>query len=347
MRKKRLDTKKLKASIAENPEMLIDLLNELEMKNPHWINNYQIQCGWTLKSGGKSTLISIEDGNVGYYRFSMGEGGDIISLVQKKLERSFMDAIKFIKKFYSGDFMTTKDNKNKRMNELERLLYVKKVPNPFYEILDENILGEYQPSRMFLADGILLSTQKYFKIWYEDFGNRICLNWRDYNGFLIGSIGRLDQRKVFSDQQKYLPTLINFKKSDHIFGLDVNKEHIKKAKKIVIFEAEKSVMQAYSMGFRLCGAVGHAFISVNQLKILQYLGVKDIYFAFDEGLDNPEELVRKIKILVDTYGFDFQLHCIIDKNNSIVPKYSKSSPSDLGEQRMYKILRDKRRKLYE
>ncbi len=38
---------------------------------------------------------------------------------------------------------------------------------------------------------------------------------------------------------------------------------------------------------------------------------------------------------------------IIDKNNSIMTKYSKNSPSDLGEQRMYKIFRNKRRKLYE
>lgn len=347
MRRKRLDTKKLKTSIAENTDLMIDLLNELEMKNPHWISHYQIQCGWTLSSSGKSTLIEFVEDNVTFYRFSTGEGGDIITLVQKKLDRSFIEAIKFIQKFYSGDFTTTKEGNTKRMSELDRLLYVKKSPEPRYEILDDNILGEYQPSKLFLADGILLSTQYKFHIWHEYFSDRICLNWRDYNGFLIGSIGRLDQRKVFADQQKYLPTLINFKKGDHIFGIDINKEHIKKAKKIVIFEAEKSVMQAYSMGFRLCGAVGHAFMSVNQLKVLQYLGVKDIFFAFDEGLENTEEIVRKLKTLIDTNGFDFQAHCIIDKNNSIMTKYSKNSPSDLGEQRMYKIFRDKRRKLYE
>lgn len=347
MRRKRLDTKKLKTSIAENPDLMIDLLNELEMKNPHWVSHNQIQCGWTLSSSGKSTLVEFSEDNVTYYRFSTGSGGDIISLVQQKLDRPFIDAIKFIRKFYEGDFTTTKESNTKRMSELDRLLYVKKCPEPCYEILDDTILGEYKPSQLFLADGILLSTQYKFNIWYEDFGNRICLNWRDYNGFLIGSVGRLDQRKVFADQQKYLPTLINFKKSDHIFGIDINKEHIKKAKKIVIFEAEKSVMQAYSMGFRLCGAVGHAFMAVNQLKVLQYLGVKEIFFALDEGLENTEEIIRKLKTLIDTNGFDFQVYCIIDRNNSIMLKHSKNSPSDLGEQRMYKMLRDKRRKLYE
>jgi hypothetical protein len=63
---------------------------------------------------------------------------------------------------------------------------------------------------------------------------------------------------------------------------------------------------------------------------LSWLNPKRIIFCFDEGLDEDliHRQVEKTKILLKF--FDIKIGHVSDKNNLILEKGSKSSPSDVG-----------------
>jgi DNA primase len=89
-------------------------------------------------------------------------------------------------------------------------------------------------------------------------------------------------------------------------------------------------MQLDSMGINTAVALGGNAIHNQQIKQVSWLNPKKIIFCFDEGLD--EELImrqiEKTKILLKF--FDIQIGFVIDKNNKVLEKGSKNSPSDVG-----------------
>lgn len=335
----KIDTFKLKDSISKNYNLLVSILNKYGFKSAR-ISGDKIRCGYDSKSKGDAISIYKCDKRIlAYSRFSANEHGDIIQLFIKKTGLPFKEVVELLYKYFKDGYdMSSLEGHS--IDFIERFLEDMEDETIEYEILDEGFLGESIISTMLLEDMITPKTQELYKVWYSEFYNRICFNWRDISGNLVGVTGRINTSNENDYVSKYYPVLINFKKSLHLYGLYENIEHIEKERSVVIFEAEKSVQQCNSFDFYNSVAVGSSSISIAQLRILENIGVKKLIFAYDEGLDKLDEILEKIRFICDYLGFKFKLYAIKDTDNNIMKKGSKKSPSEFGRKNFNRLLKN-------
>jgi hypothetical protein len=135
-------------------------------------------------------------------------------------------------------------------------------------------------------EGIEIQTMFDYRIKYNPVSCCIIIPHFDIENRLIG----VRQRTLVKEEEiygKYRAAFINNKNYPHplsynLYGLHRNKENIKKYKKAVIFEGEKSVLilDKYedSCAVASCGSS----ISAYQVKLLLELGVEEIIVAFDK-----------------------------------------------------------------
>ena len=189
----------------------------------------------------------------------------------------------------------------------------KKQCNP----IDEHVLEmfDYTPHELFLNDHISREVLSEFEISYWGATNQIVIPHRDINGRLIGIRGRyLDQCDI-DNIGKYVPLNIEGKFLSHelgsnLYGIHINKEKIKKCKKCMIVEAEKSVMQNHSYfgkdDFSL-GICGSNLTQTQKKILLKDLGVEEIILGLDKEFHDAEsweasiyrnKLLKKIASLI-------------------------------------------------
>lgn len=182
---------------------------------------------------------------------------------------------------------------------------------------------------MFLKDGISCETQEKYKVGYDLSTMRITIPWYSPNGDLVGLVGRYNSQSYDEDGvPKYL-SLIRFFKSDSLFGFAEN-YHSLIGETVFIVEAEKSVMQAHSIGIHNVVALGSNNISPMQEKYIKILHPKNIIICFDEGL-KKENIIAQLEKFKNTQSvFKYNLGYIYDEDNMFMQKGSKSSPFDLG-----------------
>ena len=144
--------------------------------------------------------------------------------------------------------------------------------------------------------------------------------------------------------------LYNHPLSFSLYGLYQNQNNIKRIKKAIVFEGEKSVLQLDSIlgknnniGVACCGSNLIAY----QVNLLQSLGVEEIIVAFDRQYKQlndkeHEKLVKNLKTIDRKYGNFVKITFMFDLGNSLVYK---ASPSDAGKDIFMKLFRE-RRNLY-
>lgn len=324
----RVDLNKLKLAMLDNfDDLLLDVLEDFGFKNPRMKFNDYIQCGYEDSSSGNSVIIKKSDTKIiSFKRYSTGAVGDIIDLLLGKVPKE--DAGKTIFKLYNifkGSYDNNEDSENQtlRKSYLDTITSHELTPNE-YDIISEDRIGEPCISTMFLKSNILPSIQLEFRVWENVDMDRICVNWRDIRGNLIGSVGRYNGKASFN---KYLPIFDNFKKTLHLFGLYENLNNILKSKKVYVFEAEKSVLQTASYGHRLSVSTGFSNISANQLKLLKFCGVETVIFCPDEDIDIAEH-IKQLKLNINNHGIEFkEIMYLYDKNKEFLDY--KMSPADL------------------
>lgn len=220
------------------------------------------------------------------------------------------------------------------------------------EELNEHILEvfTYLPHMEFLKDHISVEAMQEFEIGYYDYANQITIPHRDIDGRLIGIRARNLDKAQLDEGRKYVPMviqnqLLNHQLGQNLYGLCYTKESIKRLKRAVMFEAEKSVLQSQSyygddnIAVATCGSN----ISREQISLLRHCGVEEIVIAFDKEFEKnnslQEEIYRnklfkKIQPFVNEFNFSF----IWDKENLLEMK---DSPTDKGKE-IYEQLYGKR-----
>ena len=178
-----------------------------------------------------------------------------------------------------------------------------------------------------------------FEIHYYSLTNQIIIPHRDPTGRLIGIRARNLNPRDITDIGKSLPVRINGISLSHplganLYGLNKTLPAIKKSRRILLFEAEKSVMQLYSYygkaapAAALCGS----HISQSHIALLKTLPLKEIILAFDRDYKAPNTFkarrwkntqIRKALPLLDVAPTSL----IID--DGALLDY-KDSPSDKG-----------------
>ena len=221
-----------------------------------------------------------------------------------------------------------------------------------FKVFDEKVLKIFQSIYMddWKNDGISEDTMKKYNILYSICQQKIIIPHYDINNNLIGIRTRamLDEDIEFA---KYSPLKLgdewfNHKLGSNLYGLNKNINAIQKKKKIMLVEAEKSVLQTDSMfgednfTVAICGSN----LSSHQKDMILSLGVQEVIIALDKqfktiGDDEHNKWVEHIK-----KGFILPLIpyvnvTIIWDNNNILPY--KASPTDLGKEKLLKLMDDK------
>lgn len=129
----------------------------------------------------------------------------------------------------------------------------------------------------------------------------------------------------------------------NLYGLNLNKENIRKKKMAIIFEAEKSVLQYETMFGRennIAVAVCGSNITNYQFQLLRQAGAERILIAFDkEGQTwkEKEKHHEKIKKLCKRNSNNCLMGYLYDKSDLL---NLKDSPTDRGKEVFQQLYRE-------
>lgn len=279
---------------------------------------------------------------------------NLITLYQKisdlsfDTEISFHDSFEFIKNFFYKDLADkyVPSFQNKDYESLTSKYLLQEIPIlPEYP---ENILSLFidflHPS--WERDGIVKETLAKFGIKFSIYYNKIIIPHRDSNGRLIGiRVRNLEERDIAFG--KYMPLSVGDISYRHLlgynlYGLYENKEAIKKYRKAIIFEGEKSVLLSDkyygedSIAVAVCGSA----LNKIQVRMLTSLGVDEIILAFDKEFTKPfdKEYVayeNKLRTLGEKFRGLVNFSYLIDEKNLLEKK---DSPIDRGLEIFEKLL---------
>lgn len=280
----------------------------------------------------------------------------IFDMVAKTLDVEFIDALRYItKKFnlYETDFQvgfTFEKVNDPGRNILERM---KGVEMPTFTNLDKNMLGDFYPfyHQLWINEGISIESMKKFHIRYSIENNQIIIPHYDKNGNLIGIRARNLNKAEVDQGKKYMPIYHNGKVLKHLtganlYGLSENLEAIKKDKKVVLFESEKSVLQLntfypeHSIGVCVSGSSLTQF----QLELLKELGVDEVIIGVDKEFENigdekekryAEKVLKVFKTKLAPY---FRVSVLWDLENDM---QEKDSPTDNGIKIFEKLFKNR------
>lgn len=243
---------------------------------------------------------------------------DIFSVIQAIKECNFNEAKEYVLSLLSLDRQLEEKKEPDLLcwlNDIEKSKYCKRKKENFEYDLD--FLHQFIPKlhEKWYYEGINLNVAKQFLISYDSVTSCIIIPIRDEQGNLAGC----KMRETLPAENKYcyaLPT----KKSNILYGLFENREKIKEKHHVLVFEAEKSVLKACSMGIENCVALGGKIISDEQSELLNKLDVP-IVLALDEDVSDND-----INVNIQKLSFPFPLHDVYVYKDERLNK--KESPAD-------------------
>ena len=281
---------------------------------------------WLCHRGNSvNKLIYYQNENGGIFHcYTCGDSFDVIGLVIRCMRQSgktytFYKALQYIAQI-TGKKDLTSDVIDKPNTDIIDWSFASQFVNlkstkreaPVLSAINENILEifDYNPESLteWINDGINKEALNRFEIGYYGYSNCLTIPHRNINGDLVGIRGRFLNERDVQEYGKYMPLQIDGKFLNHslgnnLYGIHVSQEAIKRTGKVMLVEAEKSCLQAFtcygddSFVVATCGNR----ISLNQRKILlNTLKVSEIILAFDRDYKEPDsyEAERVYKLYV-------------------------------------------------
>ncbi|MGL6184738.1 MAG: hypothetical protein ACRC1T_05100 [Clostridium chrysemydis] len=173
-----------------------------------------------------------------------------------------------------------------------------------------NIFDEYYPNE-WEEEGINEDIANYFGIRFYFNQFKCVIPHRDIYGSLVGIRGRNFLQREVEQGRKYIPITIQgltyrYPTAMNLYGIYQNKDNIKKARKVILFESEKSVLK-YGSIYGQENNISLATMSMNftlqQRDLLLSLGVDEVILAWDkqyqlEYLDSKYKNTKEYKEFV-------------------------------------------------
>ena len=311
----------IKNHLLHNKKDLVLLLKEYGY-DKFTVNEDEIRCSKPDSSNGSTCRIRLNN-CLSCTDFSSSFNGDIFELIIFHTDTTYSD---IVSKCYEMFNIENVDDEDFNGLDLDLDTSPKEVLIPIY---DKSELDNYENvwNMKFVEDNIMPKTQKTFHIGYDYRSRRITIPWFTIQGELLGVMGRA-YYDAYGDF-KYFP-LLRFKKHHSLYGIYENQNYIKNSR-VYILESEKSVLQLDTMGLHNAVALGGNSIDNYRLSLLEKLNVKEIIFAYDEGLD-IETQKRALKTAKKYFGDKVKIGVVFDGHNKHLPKGSKDSPTDLGKE---------------
>ena len=201
-----------------------------------------------------------------------------------------------------------------------------------------------------LEEGIDYDVLCDFGVKFDMVRNRIVFPVIDHLGRLVGIKVRNFNQKDIEEHRKYMPLwhnkeLYNYPKMMVAYGYYQNQKVIKKAKEVIVYEAEKSVLKHGSYFTQNKSiAIGGSSFSDYHAQILKDAGVEKIVLAMDNDWDEDgnrfygldKMLKEGFKIL--DMGFDVEIMYDWDGDQL----GNKDAPIDRGRQVYSKLYRERK-----
>ena len=360
------------------PKIVIDIMQENGSKlyNITTDGRTRQKCLWfqTICHGGDSHKLCYFTETKDFFCYtSCGKMPfyDFIGIIRNIKKDKFGDIIKYVAKkvgYVSNRRKGLGKVSNKDINieirELEELSEKKKSAKVIENNItyDNKILNYFDPYTFYsgwIEEGISIKSMYKFNIrWYE-LEKHIIIPHYNLNGDLVGI--RRRSLKPEDSKKKYMPEIIENIVYEHplglnLYGLYQNQEAIRKNKRVVIVEAEKSVLLAdtyYGKNSTVVATCGFN-ISEWQLTTLLKLGVEEIVIGFDKDFDilKQNDYKKDPKIWKNYINYKRRLttickriapycntYLLLDKKNLL---NLKDAPLDKGKQIYEELLKDKK-----
>lgn len=239
----------------------------------------------------------------------------------------------------------------KLIEKYDKIQLVKDTPNILLPEYDKSILDHlaYPNIEDWTKEGISREVQKANRIGYYPPGEQITIPHFDILGRFIGLRGRSLSIEDAAKYGKYRPLVVGNTMYNHPLGLNLyninnSAPQIKRTKKAIVYEGEKSALQYQSyfgrendISVACCGSS----ISSVQMSLLLGLGASEIIIAFDRQFkekndDEFKHLVRNLKTIKTKYGQYAIISFIFDTEN-LLPY--KASPIDCGPEIFLKMFK--------
>ena len=316
--------------LSNNLDACITLLEAMDYTQITY-RNQRNEIRFSREDGHNPTSMRLKLDTLKFDGFSINAHGNLYSLVMMTQKLSFPKALKYITETLGLEKRQFSKKIRYPFGGFYRGL-MKEIQEPEYsmETYDESILNEYAGkfNLMFFKDGINFQTQEHFNVGFDLESLRVTVPEYTLDGRLCGIMGRLNDSKCSKDE-RWLP-IIPCSRSLTLYGYHYNYEFIQQKNTVVIGESEKFVQQLHSIG-KLTGlATCGCDISAVQSRHIKALMTSKIILAYDEGLDEEQIRVQAEKLILDNAVFKNRVGYVFDRDNEILPKGSKASPSDFG-----------------
>ena len=274
--------------------------------------------------------------------FSCGARGKMIGYLMKYENLEFEDAVEKAARIAHID--TSKMCHSETVNFLRRY---KKLLQPKKEIVEHPILPAWAITKFskdeeiteWLNEGINQEMIDLFGARVDIYQNRIVYPVRDIAGNLINVKGRTRYENY---KELNIPKYINYYPvgvMDYFQGLDITLPYVKEQGEVIIFESIKSVMKAYSWGYKNCCSAEKHNLTPEQISLLVKLGV-NIVLAYDSDVDYKEQDVARN---INTLRRVTNVFLIKDFDNLLGGKKTKNAPADCGLDIWEELYYDKRK----
>ena len=342
----------------------------MEMLGADYINETDVEIKYrTICHHGDKHKLYFYKKTMSFYCYSeCGRIGSILDLVKKVKEfDNVYDASEWICKqlgistFTEGLFGNTSID-TVRIEDWNFINFLKGKQNKQtkkheFEVLDEKILNMFQnfhPSE-WVNEGITHEVMDAFEIKYSTIYERITIPHRDQDSNLIGIRGRAnsDDAMMFG---KYVPLLTGnitgktcyaHDLGKNLYGLHLNKDCIKRTRKILLVEAEKSVLQCasfFGLENNFAVAICGSNLSKRQIELILELKPLEVIVGLDrqfKELDDEEckqwekKILEKFIKVLSPYT---KVSVLWDTDNLLGYK---DAPTDKGKQVFLKLMENR------
>lgn len=285
----------------------ISQFTDLEEKNgEYW--------GLSMFQDEKTPSFSVRRETGTFFDFSSGIGGNIYTFIRYYRKCSRREAIEEIKKLagFEGTVFAPveKLDATKCCLKYAKPVVREKPYNPSVLPPDYMERFEIRPDKLKIweDEGISQETMRQFDIRYDSFTDQIVYPVKDLSGDLINVGYRvLDPLWKEKGMHKY-----GYRKSfggamNILYGLYDNLDEIKRKHEIIIFEGCKSVLKAYTWGYKNAAALSTSHLSAGQMKILMRLGCDAVFMLDREIKIREDHNIKTLKNYVNCYYYyDFK-----------------------------------------
>lgn len=336
-----MDVVGIKNYIIDNPESIEKLLDSAGFLHIKDLGK-EYRCAYDENHTAMGTQIKKDTLSMSCHSLSFF--GDIVTLLQKKLDYTFRQTLNWM--------CSTLGLKANEFKDRDVVLpfggFFKEVKRMSLSteddlnVFDEAILDKYgiMPCSRFTKDGISVSTQIKYGVGYDIESGRISVPWHSTNNELIGVMGRINVNKedIPEGVAKWFP-IKPFTKEHTLYGFSKNYNSIIEKDIMLVGESEKFAMQLDSMGLEVGVSLGGNVITDSRANLIKSTKVSTIIVCYDEGLEIKDNIMEGIlKLKSDTDRYFNMVGYVYDYENKYMKKGSKCSPSDLGREVFNKIL---------